>query len=120
MTRDKQIGLKFETSDVERWDEWAGEHGYTRTTMIETAMERLMTATGEAPPPKGEESQAQEKSAPPRPRPGIRRAYVCKKEECNRRTFVPKEMPADFIPDCPEHGCMERQENKPYFGQSTK
>lgn len=51
----KQIGLKFEESDIERWDAWAEAHELTRTQAIEAGMAallegRVIAARQESPP----------------------------------------------------------------------
>lgn len=46
----KQIGIKFEDEDLARWDLWAESHGLTRTTLIETAVERFISASQEQLP----------------------------------------------------------------------
>jgi hypothetical protein len=110
MPRDKQIGLKFDSEDVDRWDAWAAEHGFSRTTMIEAAMERLMESpVAVAPPPKAAPTHGSRR----------RRAYVCANEKCvpPRRIFLAQDQP-ERVPDCPEgHGPMVRQGNRDYLGQ---
>lgn len=109
----KSIGLKFEEEDVEAWDAWAEAHGFTRTSAIETAMEHLMAGPVPVVPPRRAGGVAR----------GSRRAFICEHEvkgvrDCNRRIFLTPDEP-DRVPDCPEHGAMVRQENRPYLGQAT-
>ncbi len=123
----KQVGLKFDEEDLARWDVFAEAQGWSRTTLFETAVERLIGAGGEqAPAPKVAESQAPTGERKHLARPGVRRAFICthrakpEAEACNRRVFLPAEAPAATVPDCPEHGPMVRQANRPYLGQSTE
>jgi hypothetical protein len=51
---------------------------------------------------------------PKPPNPGVRIAFACPKKDCNHRKF---NQPSWV---CPDHGVSKRQENHPYFGQSTK
>lgn len=50
-----------------------------------------------------------------KPRAG-RRAYRCAK--CNYRRFLHPNDPAKVV-ECPQHGPMPRQENRPYRGQAV-
>ena len=111
----KQVGLKFDEGDLARWDEWALAHGLTRTTLIETAVETLLSSdvpmldVVERSPVPVVESK--------------RRAFICPHEtkgvrDCNRRTFLLSDEP-DRVPDCQEHGAMVSQPNRQYLGQST-
>lgn len=48
-----------------------------------------------------------------------RTAYICrgrKDEPCNARRFVAA---GDPVPECPSHGKMARQSNRPYKGQGV-
>ena len=116
----KQVGLKFEEEDLARWDVWAESQGLTRTTLIETAVERLISAAGDQAPAEKPQPESQAKPKH-RARPGIRRAWICSNEKCvpPRRIFLSKDDPPDMVPECPEHGPMMHQPNRPYFGQST-
>lgn len=55
---------------------------------------------------------------------GRRRAFVCGHvskdgvRDCNRRVFLTVDEP-DRVPDCPEHGRMVVQGNRPYRGVGT-
>jgi len=115
----KQVGLKFEESDLERWDAFAGVQGLTRTTLVETAVERLISAMSGQAPVEGVLGAGRSHGASP----GRRRAYICLHEvkgvrDCVRRVFLTPDEP-DRVPDCPEHGAMVRQENRSYLGQAT-
>ncbi len=117
----KQYGLKFEEEDVARWDQFAESQGWTRTTLLGTAVERLIAAT-EVP---GTVSKDDPEPAPEEPehraRPGVRKAYICTHKDCKppRRVFLERGVP-DVAPECPEHGrTMQKQRNKPYAGQQT-
>ncbi len=136
----KQVGLKFDEEDLARWDEFAESQGWSRTTLIETAVERLLGSTGKAPGPVERSPGAQMENEVPREaeapglpfeerhraRPGIRRVFICTHQDkgakwaCNYRIALPKEVPGSTIPSCPEHGPMVRQANKPYRGESTE
>lgn len=109
----RQIGLKFEESDVRLWDAWAAEHGLTRTTLIEAAVSMLMAADERVA-----ESVVAEAKSGHLPRPGIRRVFVCLK--CRRTTQLCGEIDPSFVPACSEHGKMVRQANHPYRGKSTE
>lgn len=140
----KPIGLKFEEDDVARWDAWAIEQGLTRTRLIETAVEHLIAfedalqamAAGDmvmqipsarTPLPVGVGAQgravgARNAALQARGLPVLhqRRAYIClhqdnNKPPCNRRLFLTPDEP-DRTPDCPEHGPMTHQANRPYKG----
>ena len=110
----RQVGLKFDELDLERWDAWAVVHGFTRTTLVETAVELLLAGPVPVAPvrvPAGRSGG------------GRRRAFICGHEvkgvrDCNRRVFLTPDEP-DRVPDCPEHGPMVVQGNRPYLGQAT-
>lgn len=40
----KQVGLKFEESDLVKWDAFAEARGFSRTQLVERAVERFMEA----------------------------------------------------------------------------
>lgn len=112
----KPIGLKFEEDDVQRWDEWAVAHGFTRTSLIETAVEALIEA-GTVAATRVATPKAEPTTAAARP---LRRAYLCLHQDknmppCNRRIFLTPDEP-DHTPDCPQHGPMTHQANRPYSG----
>ncbi len=81
----------------------------------------------EAPPPQTPpESQTPVGKPQHLARPGIRRVFICTHNDkqgemdCKRRVFLEPSVLASFVPNCPEHGPMKRQANRPYFGQSTE
>ncbi len=75
----KQYNFKFDEDEVARWDDWAESQGLSRTTFIETAAERMITAAG-VPPTEAKRSPEAKSETAHAPRPGIRRAYICKKD----------------------------------------
>lgn len=130
----KQVGLKFEEEDLARWDQFAESQGLTRTTLVETAVERLIDVAQKQAP--GKETRSPVLTADSEPtrgrgpviepqqsqaKPGVRRAWICANDKCQPpyRRFLTAEDPQDFVPACPEHGRMVQQENKPYMGQTT-
>ncbi len=121
----KQVGLKFEVEDLARWDVFAEAQGWSRTTLFETAVERLIGGVAEAPPAKAAESQAPSSDRQHFAKPGGRRAYICQHTDrngvldCNRRIFLPGGAEVE-VPECPEHGRMVAQPNRPYMGQATE
>lgn len=128
----KQYGLKFEEANMDRFDAIASKHGVTRTAYLETA---ALLLSDELDRDRAELAPARDGASArilfpalvtetkvPVLASGERRAYICKHKDCQLpvplRIFLRPGEPEP--PDCPSgHGPMERQPNRPYFGQST-